>query len=404
MKSFNFKTRIVCFLLASLWFASCEKDDGPRDGSVTVEVRYPENYGEEYAGSVEVKALNSLNQEESIRTTSAAGIAEFEKLTPGNYTFSTGVSLNESEAEELTGIGDAIQLSALEMNVQVAAGNEVVVTLLLAGSPVGGLVIKEIYYTGSKTASGGNYFSDQFIEIYNNSTGIIYLDSLCIADVYGVSGLINSNNVPTEFQDDQDAVYVNSVWRIPGSGEDHPLAPGESIIIAQDGVDHTAEELNPLSPVDLSGADWETFNERADNRDADAPEVPNLERLYFTGGFDWLITVFGPGIVLFKANDFDKLERIPYPGYEDVLDPRIKIPADFVLDAFEALKDGNSGTFKRIPVALDAGFVYADDTYSSQSFRRKVAKTIQGREVLEDTNNSSEDFNKLDSPTPGSFE
>lgn len=393
-------------ILGMLLFTNCSSDDdGPSSGNLSVTVRYPDNYARNVAQNVEVKITNTLNDRESTAATDAQGVATFAGITPGTYTVTASVSLSSSETETLTGIAQETQLSGVASNVSLMAGQEATVEVALSGSALGSLVFKEVYYTGSKTLSEGNYFSDQFMEIYNNSTEVIYLDNLCIADVYGVSGVINSGNVPTEFHEDQDNVYVNSIWRIPGSGTDHPLAPGSSIIIAQDGVNHQIEELNPNSPVDLSGADWETFNVRDDNRDADAPGVPNLERLYFTGGFDWLVTVFGPGLVIFKAEDFDSLEQVPYPNpdYADLLDPRVKIPNEMVIDAFEALKDGSSGSFKRIPVALDAGFVYADDTYTAQSFRRKVSTTIDGRAVLQDTNNGASDFEKLDTPTPRSF-
>ncbi|GAA5220780.1 DUF4876 domain-containing protein [Membranihabitans marinus] len=392
-------------MLAMFALTNCSKDDGPSSGNLSVTVHYPENYADEFAQNVEVKVVNTLNGKESFAQTSSQGIATFLEITPGSYTVSSSVSLSSAETEALTGIAQETQLSGVASNISVMAGEEVAVEIDLNGSPLGSLLFKEVYYTGSKTLSGGNYFSDQFVEIYNNSTEVIYLDNLCIADVYGVSGLINSSNVPTEFQDDQNAVYVNNVWRITGSGTDYPLEPGSSIVIAQDGVNHQLEELNPNSPVDLSEADWETFNVRDDNRDADAPDVANLERLYFTGGFDWLITVFGPGLVIFKLDDFDSLEQVPYPvpEYADILAPRIKVPNEIVIDAFEALKDGNSASFKRVPVALDAGFVYADDTYTAQSFRRKIAATIEGRVVLQDSNNSTEDFEKLDTPTPWSF-
>ncbi|MNQ80536.1 hypothetical protein D3C85_955210 [compost metagenome] len=191
------------------------------------------------------------------------------------------------------------------------------------------------------------------------------------------------------------------MWRIPGTGRQHPLAAGASIVIAQDGVNHKEATLNPNSPVDLSNADWETYNERPDNRDADAPNVPNLEKLYFTGGFDWLLTVFGPGMVIFRTDDFSKLEKVAIPN--STLPERIKIPNSLVIDAFEALKDANSASYKRVPVALDAGFVYASDTYTAESFRRKVSNTVGGRIVLQDTNNSGNDFVKLATPTPKKF-
>jgi hypothetical protein len=81
----------------------------------------------------------------------------------------------------------------------------------------------------------------------------------------------------------------------------------------------------------------------------------------------------------------------------------VKIPNGIVIDAFEALKDANSASFKRIPVALDAGFVFASNTYTSESFRRKTKATINGRRVLQDTNNSATDFELLTKPTPKGF-
>lgn len=51
---------------------------------------------------------------------------------------------------------------------------------------------------------------------------------------------------------------------------------------------------------------------------------------------------------------------------------------------------------KRLPNVLDAvrTFVPAGQ-YSSQSLVRKTLKTVNGRRILKDTNNSSEDFGYL---------
>jgi len=81
-----------------------------------------------------------------------------------------------------------------------------------------GLIIKQVYYTGSQKSDGTTYFSDQFIEIYNNTDRTIYTDGLMIGDVYGVSGQINPNSTPTPFQDSTDFVYLNNIWQIPGTG------------------------------------------------------------------------------------------------------------------------------------------------------------------------------------------
>ncbi len=389
---------ILALLLGTAVLLACKKGDrNIQTAVVEVLVQYPTGYQLAVAADAEVKFVCKTDGSTFTATTNAQGLAILNNLVPGVYQVSSSKSLTAHQMEQLTGVAQGLQLNASENDFQVS-GTQASLTLRLNGSAAGNLLIKEVYYTGSKTPSGSTYFSDQFVEIYNNSSEIIYLDGLCIADLYGNSGLINPTSEATPFRNDKDHVYVSNVWRIPGSGKQHPLEPGKSIVIAQDGVNHKEATLNPSSPVDLSDADWETYNERPDNRDADAPNVPNLEKLYFTGGFDWLLTVFGPGIVLFRTDNFDQLEKTAIPN--STVAERIKIPNSLVIDAFEALKDATSVGYKRIPVALDAGFVYASDTYTSESFRRKISTTAGGRIILQDTNNSGNDFIKLNSPTP----
>ena len=369
---------------------------------VTVITKYPDTYGQPFASGASVTITNITDNSIKTATTNASGEAIFSEVLPGTYSITASKNLAGSEAVTLTGINAFVTLNAIVNSAIVVGNQNPTFQLQLQGSKVGNLLIKEVYYSASQTPSGGSYFSDQFVEIYNNSTDTIYMDSLCIADIHGNAGLINPTSLPTPFNTDANNSYANSIWRIPGTGRQHPLAPGKSIIIAQDGVNHQDAALNPNSPVNLSAADWETYNERTDNRDADAPAVPNLERVYFTGGFDWLMPVFGPSLVLFRAN-FDLLEKTPIPGASASTAPRIKIPNNIVIDGVDFVKDGNSGTYKRLPVALDGGFGFADGTYNKQSLRRKTSTNINGRRVLQDNNNTTADFEKLPLPTPRSF-
>ncbi|MFN3596435.1 MAG: DUF4876 domain-containing protein [Rubricoccaceae bacterium] len=397
---FRLSRLLLALALATPFLAACDSG-GPEVqlGALRVEVRLPEGYAQPGAPGAALTLTAQADGTTRTATTNDAGEATFTDLLPGIYSLTARLSLSEDAAFALTGLRQAVELNASEPAVTLPASEPVV--LQLAGSALGGLVIKEVYYTGSRTPGGGNYFSDQFVEIVNNSTETIFADGLMIADVFGVSGQINPGSQPTPFQSDQNHVYVNSVWRVPGSGQEHPIPPGGSLLIAQDGIDHRTDPLgNPNSPVDLSSADWETFNQRDDGRDIDSPTVPNLERLYFTGGFDWLLPVFGPGVVIFRAPDFDALARVPIPGSS--LPERIQVPIGLVIDAFEALQNPQSGAFKRIPVALDAGFVSASGTYTSESARRRVARVVAGRTVYQDTNNSSADFEIISPPTPRS--
>jgi hypothetical protein len=394
------KHLVTLLFLSTLTIIGCKKRDGGiQSATIQLTAEYPSNYSTLRASNVQISLVSKTDGTTYNGTTDANGTLKIADIIPGTYNISAVRAITATEAQTLTGIAQQIQLNAAQNDFTINGTSSL--TLKLSGSAAGSLLIKEVYYTGSKTPTGGTYFSDQFVEIYNNSTEVIYLDGLCIADLYGNSGLINPNSPITPYKDDTENSYASNVWRIPGSGKQHPLAPGSSIVIAQDGVNHKEATLNPNSPVDLSNAEWETYNQRDDNRDADAPNVPNLEKLYFTGGFDWLLTVFGPGLVIFRTDDFNKLEKVAIPN--STLPERIKIPNNLVIDAFEALKDASSVGYKRVPVALDAGFVYAADTYNAESFRRKVVTTINGRRILQDTNNSGNDFVKLARPTPKTF-
>jgi hypothetical protein len=369
---------------------------------VTVSVQYPASYATVPAVGATVLLTNTQTNTSDSATTGAQGTVTFPRVLPGSYVVSARRTLSAAEALALTGQSAPVTLNVINPAVTFATAPAAPTLLTLAGSRLGDLVIKEVYYTGSRTPSNGTYFSDQFTEIYNNSTDTIYTDSLFIADVHGVSGQINPSNVPSPFQSDAQNVYVTSIWQIPGTGRQRALAPGESIIIAQDGIDHRGDPLgNPSSPVSLGAANWETYNERPDGRDLDAPGVPNLTRVVHRGGFDWLQTVFGPGIVIFRAPSAAALDTVLVPGMTQTYTTRV--PVALVIDAFEALQNGNSGSFKRVPASLDGGFLFASGTYTSQSARRKVATTIGTRRVLQDTNNSANDFTMITPPTPRSF-
>jgi hypothetical protein len=105
--------------------------------------------------------------------------------------------------------------------------------------------------------------------------------------------------------------------------------------------------------------------------------------------------------VIFRAPNLAALDTTLVPGTTGTWVTRV--PNTLVVDAFEALQNGNSAAYKRVPAALDAGFVFATGTYTSESARRRVATTIGTRRILRDSNNSSTDFELIARPTPRGF-
>lgn len=251
------------------------------------------------------------------------------------------------------------------------------ITEVPSQSPFDHLKIEEVYYAGSIPTEGiDRYYSDQFIQLRNTSEYTLDIGGLGIGDAFGLAGEINSGYEPDGFADDADNVYLGNLWQVPMESEHRYLKPGGCIKIAHDAADHS-----PYSPFSHFDAHFETYVEEYD-RDTDDPIVENLTSIFYTGGYDWLITVFGPSIVIVDVAAIDDGEAFRYRGND-----MWKTPSDHVIDTMEAVMDADSEDFKRLHSSLDSGFQYVSGTYTGESVRR-----VTENGSLIDTNNSTEDY------------
>ena len=81
------------------------------------------------------------------------------------------------------------------------------------------------------------------------------------------------------------AITIDAIYMVPGTGREHPVKPGEELTIALTAIDH--RPINPNS-FDLSCADFEIFDKTSNPRsDQDNPKVTNLLNWYanFEGTF-----------------------------------------------------------------------------------------------------------------------
>lgn len=404
MKKTNNRLSVLLALFAVVFLGSC-KDDNNADPSVdfTVVVSYPDQYKDTYAQGVSVELTNAFTGSKASSVTDAAGKAYFSSLLPGAYNITASKDLTTQEALEQVGLEEEISLHATVNGKQVDVSGTSA-EIQLTGSPVGGFVIKEMYYAGSVNTNG----SDAFYEIYNNSTEVLYADSLCIGDVVG-NPYVSSASVPSGFKSDEQHIYFLNILMVPGNGTTYPVQPGESILIARSAINHKsdAELGNPNSPVDLGTgiADFEAYwNIPATVRDVDNANVPNLIIHYNFSStiFDWWPTVFGPSIAIFKHPDPAALPQFIQPGTtSQVTYPQL--PVSYVIDAVDCIRNATVSDFKRLPTALDAGYQFVSNNNSGESIRRKVKTTVNDRRILQDTNNSTNDFEVLTTPTPKSW-
>lgn len=373
-------------VLAVLAMVGCQKT-GTKTISINVKVDEtklvaagipsPESYG--------VKISNFATGS-VIETTTENGIATATDIIPGVYTISVSASQNQG--------GFTYTIAGSESNVSlIADGAEVVVRVDAVKEAA--LVFKEIYYTGVDPANF--YFRDQFYEIYNNSTEVVYADGLCIAETVFANidkSVIYEWPIPNADQ----YVFARVIWQLPGDGKTYPVQPGESFAIAQWATNHKAENLSKgLSPVDLTGAEFEaieketTFNGilLTDNL------AINMKKVVQAGYAmpQWLTSTDGSRYVLFKPSKPLKNEDFITATNADYQGTAREIAISDVIDAVQAVNNESGMSVLGLPTALDAGAIWCSGSYVGESIARKIKETRpDGTKVYQDTNNTSNDF------------
>ena len=305
-------------------------------------------------------------------------------IIPGVYTLTASA--------EMTYDHKIYNYSGNVVNVDIVNNNKEI-TINIGASKSGALIMKEIYYCGSKTPTGGSYFRDQFYEIYNNSEEVQNIKGLCIA-------LLNPNTATANLpvwpgEDAANFVYATSMWQVP-KDKDYLLNPGESIIIAQMADDHKKSNLNPKSPVNLLSAEFETLV-RTTSLISDNPAI-NMKLAFWPSPTpQWLTTVFGGAFAIYIPKE--EIDPNNYVSPIGRTDKNYKIAINEVIDAVELVGNPNQVQLKRVPAVLDAGAATVGGTYLSKSVARKIKSTLpDGRNIYYDTNNSSLDFEVMDVP------
>ena len=428
----------LAFAIAVL--SSCKKDDTMDVQPVSLDLKINleqslSSYGFSLANT-EIKLTNLINGQVNTLKTDANGALNLPSLMPGNYDIQASLIITAAQYSALTGVTqtDDVTFSGLLKGQSITQGTKSLVLEIKTGR-IGDWVFKQIYYAGSHTTNGA-VFRDAFVEIYNNSNQVLYADSLYFAQVFGIntrSATLDAslsylrsnkqydwskslgNNVARA---NEDYIYAKSLYRIPGSGKDHPVNPGESIIIAATAINHKAPYTDagggavsvkdPSLTVDLSRADFEVYlgdqpgiNPLAS--DVNNPAVPNMIVISRGGDRDLVLQAGGrDAYAIFKTNvAINTLANVPTPNVTEVTtstDLFIRVPSSYVIDAVETQPPLASNQFpKKLESNLDATYTFVTKgQYSSQSLLRKIAKTVNGRRILQDTNNSSNDFTELD--------
>jgi len=265
----------------------------------------------------------------------------------------------------------SIQLIYSIKNVAIKSGG--VYTDSVVADPVSssGIAINEVYCAGP--INNIYFFYDQFIELYNASDSVKYLDGMMVMRFSGNNedGALGPGADEGNDGDIDGAVYV---FKFPGKpGEtNYPFPPKTFLVLAQDAINH---KTTVSTSVDLSGADWEFYNQYS-SIDIDNPNVPNLLNMRSESTVDFMINLTSDVIVVSS-------------GVDSVWDDGIDIST--VIDAMEY--QSSASTKKTLDERVDRGFALSPAKYSGQSMER--------REAGQDTNDGTLDWEIIPYPTPG---
>lgn len=266
-------------------------------------------------------------------------------------------------------------------------------------------VLAEIFTPGTQTPEGKMYLGDRYFVVFNNSDDTLYADGLVLLE----SKLKNSMNITLRPDFRNESFAADAIYRIPGNGTDNPVAPGGSLLIVDNALDH--RKANPNS-FDLSHADFEWYDQSTKPAisDVDNPDVPNLDKIFCYTLTIWIPnsqgnTSFALGRIpdTLSADEYLSQYKFHYEytnitsaGAFDMEADTYLFPNDWIIDAVNLCPRTLYQWTVTAP-SLDAGWTYVGETGTDKlrlghSVRRKTFLEEGGRRVLQDTNNSTDDF------------
>jgi hypothetical protein len=325
---------------------------------------------------------------------SATGEANFGVIPPKDYFLEVRRWLNATESAQVPA-SEAVTGWAARERVSVASGTSTQ-TVAVPASRRRSLVISEWAYNIEIVPGVAAYTLGGFLELYNNADTTVYLDGMVIAEGFNVpydyplfpcAGYAHFNNDPL-------GVWTRFFAQFPGTGRQHPLPPGQSVVVATDAIDH--RQIYP-DGTDLSHAEYE-FRGIAD---VDNPAAIDVEDIGIVKHFDGHGLIF-PGLdvvtILSLPLDVSNLVRRPTANG---LSEYARIPAEKVLDVFWVRSNYTGSEYPECPQIVNAAFDRAgsrargtdENREGVFSLSRRVTPLIvKGTRVLQHSRSGFADF------------
>jgi len=398
---------ITLLLTVCFSFVSCSDDkDDPQtlETSAKINIEMPMNIQVKDLKNALVlltnKTTKTVYSVKEFSKTEKGYTAEIKNIPVGTYSvLAQGILTYEAGGKEVS-----IEVNTTNENVQLVENNSNQINLLLnVTTGKEGFVISEIFFRGTQTPKGKPYFADQYIKITNNTSKLMYADSLVIMES------AFTNGVKRKYIKDyrNEGFAAGAIYMIPGRGKDVPVKPGETLLLALNGKNHKSVNANSF---DLSKADFEFYDISTNNyKDEQNANVKDLERIFTTSASILVLNMKGNkayAIGKIQGTIEDFLKNNNYDAqYNNNVNGKLMtqkayfLPSAWIIDAVNVDIKDNPHDWNIIPVSMDKGFTYCNDNAKDKSGigTAVVRKMKNGKYV--DTNNSTEDFIPKAAPT-----
>lgn len=398
---------ITLLLTVCFSFVSCSDDkDDPQtlETSAKINIEMPMNIQvKDFKNALVLltnKTTKTVYSVKEFSKTEKGYTAEIKNIPVGTYSvLAQGILTYEAGGKEVS-----IEVNTTNENVQLVENNSNQINLLLnVTTGKEGFVISEIFFRGTQTPKGKPYFADQYIKITNNTSKLMYADSLVIMES------AFTNGVKRKYIKDyrNEGFAAGAIYMIPGRGKDVPVKPGETLLLALNGKNHKSVNANSF---DLSKADFEFYDISTNNyKDEQNANVKDLERIFTTSASILVLNMKGNkayAIGKIQGTIQDFLKNNNYDAqYNNNVNGKLMtqkayfLPSAWIIDAVNVDIKDNPHDWNIIPVSMDKGFTYCNDNAKDKSGigSAVVRKMKNGKYV--DTNNSTEDFIPKAAPT-----
>ncbi|MBF1384255.1 DUF4876 domain-containing protein [Prevotella aurantiaca] len=391
----------ICFSFVS---CSDDKNDATTTSSAVINLEMPMTIQDGTLHNVKIIFTNKSTAQtytiEKVEKTANGYTATIENLPIGSYSVVAVGTANFSVDGQQT----TTEVKATNENVNIVENQSGNTIKLLFNVFTGkeGFVISEIFFRGTSRDGSSVYNRDQYFKITNNSDQTLYADSIIIME-----SAFRNDNPQTYLKDlRNDGFATNAIYMIPGNGNDVPVKPGESLLIALNAKDHKAVSSTSF---DLSKADFEFYDEsKVSIKDEDNPSVKNLDKWYcYTQSF-FILNMHGNNayaIAKIRGTKEDFLKNNTYNAQYYAVNGKLMttnayfIPNAWIIDAVNLSYKDNDHQWRVMSILLDKGYTYCSDNKNDKSGigTAVVRKMANGKYA--DTNNSTEDFTPKATPT-----